>query len=50
MWVRAPRVVELHARCVVEILARVTTRAPLRCPEINWGAKHPRPDAWEVAV
>ena len=32
----------LHARCVVEALARSAAPAPLRCPTVNCGAQHPR--------
>ena len=50
MWARAPRVVELHARCVVEALARGPAPAPLGCQSINCGARHPRRDALEAAI
>ena len=51
VWARAPHVVAvLHARCVVEALARVTAPAPPRCPAVSCGAHHPRLGALEVAV
>ena len=40
----------LHARCVVEALARIAAPAPLRCPTINYGAQHPRWNSLEAAV
>ena len=40
----------LHARYVVETLARVAAPGPLRCPAVNCGAQHPRRDALEAAV
>ena len=40
----------LHARCVAEALARGTAPAPLCCPAVNCGARHPRRDALEAAV
>ncbi|CAN0472312.1 unnamed protein product, partial [Laminaria digitata] len=40
----------LHARCVVEALARGAAPAPLRCPAVDCGALHPRRDALEAAV
>ena len=40
----------LHARCVVEALARVVAPAPLRCPAASFRAQHPRRDAPEAAV
>ena len=40
----------LHARCVVESLARGVTPAPLRCPAVSCRAQHPRRDALEAAV
>ena len=39
----------LHARCVVEALARGVAPA-LRCPAISCRAQHPRRDALEAAV
>ena len=43
-------VLVLHARCVVEALARGAAPAPLRCPPVKCGAQHPRLDALEAAV
>ena len=40
----------LHARCVVEDLARGVAPAPLRCPAVSCGAQHPTRDALEAAV
>ena len=40
----------LHARCVVEALARGVTPAPLRDPAVSCRAKNPRRDALEAAV
>ena len=40
----------LHARGVIEALARGTAPAPLRCPAADCGARHPRRDALEAAV
>ena len=40
----------LHARCVVEDLARGAAPAPLHCPALNCGAHHPRRDALEATV
>ena len=40
----------LHARYVVEVLARGAAPAPLRRPAFNCGAQNPRRDALEAAV
>ena len=40
----------LHARCVVEALARIAASAPLRCSKANCGAQHSRWDELEAAV
>ena len=40
----------LHARCVVEALARGASPATLRCPAVNCGAQHSRRDTQEAAV
>ena len=40
----------IHARCVVETLARSVAPASLRCPTVNCGVQHPRRDALEAAV
>ena len=40
----------LHARCVVDALARGAAPAPLRCPAADCRVLHPRRDALEAAV
>ena len=40
----------LHARCVVEALARSAAPESLRCPTVNCRAQHPIRDALEAAV
>ena len=40
----------LHARCVVEALARGVAPVPLRCPAVSCRAQHPRRDALDAAV
>ena len=40
----------LHARYVVEALARGTAPALLRCPAVSCGSQHPRWDPLEAAV
>lgn len=40
----------LHARRVVEALARGAMSAPLRYPAVNCGAQHPRHTALEAAI
>ena len=40
----------LHARCVVEALARDAAPAPLPCPIVNCRAQHPRRHALETAI
>ena len=40
----------LHARCVVEALARGGAPAPLSCPAVSCRSQHPRRDVLEAAV